>query len=328
METIKGYLEAMFANMPNTDAVYKAKEVLLEMMEDKYQELINEGKSENEAVGTVISEFGNLDELADELGLVKEVQLEKEIKAEKPRKTLSFEAVSEYAKGKKKSALFIAGGTFLCIVSVASIIMLDMLKCNEAVGVVAMFGCILVAVGMFVYNGIKMKEFDHIKKEAWQIDKKTAEYFLGEKKNFATIAAIRKSIGVVLCAGCWLPASICDGLNVNENLGGALLFVLVGIGVFLIVQSNIVLSAYNVVLSINDKSTVSGNYGKQKNDMVYENDTVAAIMSIYWGIVTCLYLIWSFLTFQWGISWIIWPIAVIVRTLINSIYAAKGKATE
>ena len=31
------------------------------MMEDKYTELKNEGKSENEAVGTVIAEFGNLD---------------------------------------------------------------------------------------------------------------------------------------------------------------------------------------------------------------------------------------------------------------------------
>ncbi len=39
------------------------------MMEDKYNELISEGKSDNEAIGIVISEFGNLDELADSLGI-------------------------------------------------------------------------------------------------------------------------------------------------------------------------------------------------------------------------------------------------------------------
>ena len=61
METIKSYLEAMFANMPNTPEVIKAKAELLAMMEDKYNELISEGESENAAVGTVISEFGNLD---------------------------------------------------------------------------------------------------------------------------------------------------------------------------------------------------------------------------------------------------------------------------
>ena len=65
METIRNYLEAMFANMPRTAEVEKAKRELLQMMEDKYNELLAEGKSENEAVGTVISEFGNLDELAD-----------------------------------------------------------------------------------------------------------------------------------------------------------------------------------------------------------------------------------------------------------------------
>ena len=64
METIRNYLETMFLKLPNTPEVYKAKNELWQMMEDKYTELKEEGKSENEAVGIVISEFGNLDELA------------------------------------------------------------------------------------------------------------------------------------------------------------------------------------------------------------------------------------------------------------------------
>ena len=69
METIRNYLENMFLNLPNTPEVYKAKNELWQMMEDKYTELKAEGKSENEAVGIVISEFGNLDELAADLGI-------------------------------------------------------------------------------------------------------------------------------------------------------------------------------------------------------------------------------------------------------------------
>ena len=56
MDTIKSYLETMFANLPATAEVLKAKDELWGMMEDKYNELISEGKSENEAVGTVISQ--------------------------------------------------------------------------------------------------------------------------------------------------------------------------------------------------------------------------------------------------------------------------------
>ena len=63
METIREYLNNMFAGLPDTPEVHRAYDELAAMMEDKYTELIEEGCSENEAVGTVISEFGNLEEL-------------------------------------------------------------------------------------------------------------------------------------------------------------------------------------------------------------------------------------------------------------------------
>ena len=50
METIRNYLETMFARLPNTFEVQKAKNELWQMMEDKYTELIKDGKTENEAV--------------------------------------------------------------------------------------------------------------------------------------------------------------------------------------------------------------------------------------------------------------------------------------
>lgn len=59
----------MFAGLPDTPEVRRAYEELAAMMEDKYTELTEEGLSENEAVGTVISEFGNLEELAQTLGI-------------------------------------------------------------------------------------------------------------------------------------------------------------------------------------------------------------------------------------------------------------------
>ena len=69
MEAIREYLHNLFMSLPETPEVLRAKAALLEMMEDKYDELVSEGKYEKVAVGTVISEFGNLDELAEELGI-------------------------------------------------------------------------------------------------------------------------------------------------------------------------------------------------------------------------------------------------------------------
>ena len=78
MEAIREYLNNLFMSLPETPEVLRAKAELLEMMEDKYEELIQEGKTEKEAIGTVISEFGNLEELAEELGI--DIYLKKETK--------------------------------------------------------------------------------------------------------------------------------------------------------------------------------------------------------------------------------------------------------
>lgn len=50
------------------------------------------------------------------------------------------------------------------------------------------------------------------------------------------------------------------------------------------------------------------------------NKVLDSIMSVFWPTVTCIYLIYSFLTFDWYISWIIWPIAAVVRGLIVGIF--------
>ena len=46
METIKNYLETMFMNLPNTPEVRRAKDELGQMMEDKFVELTEAGKTE------------------------------------------------------------------------------------------------------------------------------------------------------------------------------------------------------------------------------------------------------------------------------------------
>lgn len=117
METIKSYLETMFANMPDTPEVIRAKSELFGMMEDKYNELISEGKSENEAVGTVISEFGNLDELADTLGLNANSHEDSSKTATPDKRILTLDETRHYIRTCSKRSLLIALGVMLCIIS-------------------------------------------------------------------------------------------------------------------------------------------------------------------------------------------------------------------
>ena len=74
MDVINAYLETMFSPYPQTPRLLEAKEDLRGMMEDAYNEAIAAGRSNNEAVGKVITEFGNLDELAPVLGIASDIR--------------------------------------------------------------------------------------------------------------------------------------------------------------------------------------------------------------------------------------------------------------
>ncbi|MBR2992568.1 MAG: hypothetical protein IKF31_04610, partial [Clostridiales bacterium] len=126
MNAIKNYLDNMFRNLPNTEEVRRAKSELLEMMEDKYEELIKEGKTENEAVGIVISEFGNLDELAETLGITEAVNENPD--EDKPM--LSMDRVKDYLTMNSQRSILAPLGIGLCIFAPAFTILADMLHLN------------------------------------------------------------------------------------------------------------------------------------------------------------------------------------------------------
>ena len=103
METIRNYLDSMFRGLPDTTETRRAKAELLAMMEDKYQELKAEGKTENEAIGTVIAEFGNMEELKDNLGDAAVLQPET---VSEERRTVSLGEAEDFLQI-RKTVLFL-----------------------------------------------------------------------------------------------------------------------------------------------------------------------------------------------------------------------------
>ena len=47
-------------------------------------------------------------------------------------------------------------------------------------------------------------------------------------------------------------------------------------------------------------------------------------MTCYWPVITCIYLCVSFMTFQWHMTWLIWPIAA----ALFSVVIAFAKAND
>ncbi len=329
METIKNYLESMFASMPNTAEVRKAKNELLQMMEDKYNELLEEGLSENAAVGTVISEFGNLDELAESLGLSKEVEAVHERSKEQPRRFVNMQEIQNYLDAQKKRAFLVALGVFLCICCVLPCVITDLAAFEpyEKYGVVAMFLLIAIAVGLFVYSGSQGSEWHFLHKELCQIDLATAEMTRSMKSNFQSFRTLALSIGCMFCVVSFIPALISDGAY--NYFSSILFFLFIAMAVFLFVYTGIITRSYLTVLRINDQQTISGEYGSSPEDNVhYINRTAEFIMEVYWTTITCLYLILSFLSGNWGTTWLIWILAGIIHKILKIAFTKESSYEE
>lgn len=332
METIKNYLESMFMNMPNTPEVRRAKDELLQMMEDKYTELINEGRTENEAVGVVISEFGNLNELAEDLGINQELHSVTEEAANNvPRRMITFDEAKEYVADKTRKGFLIALGVFLCICCVTGPILAEAFDIFETIGVAVMFVMIAVGVSLFICADSKMKKWEFIKHMPCSIDFATSKQLSSEFESFYGTRTVLQAVGTILCILSFLPAAFADELagtnGAWENIGAAFLFFFVGIGVFLMVYVNSKANGYKTILSVNDATTMGGVYAAPKAKDSYQ-PWAATILSVFYATVTCIYISWSFLTFDWHITWVIWPIAVVVEALIKLVGAKNEEKGE
>ena len=322
METIKNYLETMFQNLPNTAEVKKAKMELGQMMEDKYTELLQEGKSENEAVGTVISEFGNLEELAESLGIKEVVQEEKETL----RRIITLDEAKEFIKDKIRHAYFIAIGVLLCILSPCGCILFDYYapSLEVVLGCTLLFVLVAMGVGMFVFSGLSMGKWEFMDKELCCMEIKTAEYVKREQEGYRMIHIGKLTIGVILCIISVIPVMIIseiEGMAKSESIGVVFMFVAVAIAVFLFVSAGIQSGAYEKLLGQSYYSGTNTIYTeKQKRITHYNNKIVENIMSVYWPTITCIYLCWSFLTYDWHFTWIIWVLAAVVEMFINTIF--------
>lgn len=321
METIKNYLETMFSTLPNTYEVQKAKMELEQMMEDKYTELINEGKTDNEAVGIVISEFGNLDELAEDLGIKEILVNEPIIEARK----VSLDEVKNFISDRIRYGLYVGIGVFLCITSFCMLILGDCLHWKtDAPGVAYMLVSIAVAVGLFVYSGIDLKKWHYLEEEPCSLDFATTNYVNEQRESYRGIHAMLITVGVILCILSVVPAALLDELTrKGGDFGAIFLFIFVGAAVLLFVSTSYRNGSYEQLLKINQSGTIGANFVRGQKEDRYSNETVASIMNFYWPTITCLYLIWSFLTFSWWKTWIIWPIAGIVSGVIKKVWGEK-----
>lgn len=130
---IKNYIDVLFSDIPKTNKAVELREELLANMNERFEDYIAEGKSENQAYSLVISNLGDIDHLIEEV---------------MPSETFKKQALYY----RKRNAIGTAVAVMLYILGAAIVVATSMMI-NTAViiGTVILLVLAAVATGLLIY---------------------------------------------------------------------------------------------------------------------------------------------------------------------------------
>ncbi|MCT2534816.1 permease prefix domain 1-containing protein [Aquibacillus koreensis] len=312
MNTIISYLDNMFRNLPKTQEMEKLKEEILANMEDKYHELLSDGKKENEAIGIVISEFGNIDELIEEF----EVE-QQHVGDEKSLPFMSEEEVNDYLRMNKRSAKMIGLGVMLCILAPALLIITNQFifgfdeSFGGVAGLVPLFLFIAVAVVLFIYAGMEMEKYKYIEYGV-EIPREIRSMLQQKNEDYHPTFVKFLIVGVVLILLAPLTLIVISTLLGADagSIGVFVLLSMVALAVYIFVYFGMVRDGYRKLLRI-------GEYSKKEKE---ENRVIDAASSIIWPLAVVIFLISGFIYEAWAINWLIFPITALLSAMFYGAY--------
>ena len=240
-----------------------------------------------------------------------------------------MEEASAFLAVKARNSGLVSLGVLLCILSPVILIMLGGaqeygkigLTENQVggIGLVALMLLIAGGVALFILAGLGISRFDYLEKEPIDTLYGVDGMVRDRREQFRPTYNINLVIGILLCVISLVPLGIAaffaDSNEFFPVIGTGVMLVLIAFGVMMIVRSGIIWDGFHVLLEEGDYSR-EAKVGQRKH---------ASFGRIYWPIVTAVYLAWSFLSNDWGRSWIIWPVAGVAYAAVFGIVNSLKK---
>lgn len=238
-----------------------------------------------------------------------------------PMKRVSLALANEFLEWRAKAAGRIAAAVFLCIAAVIPLLLLSAAaeapefsvseNLAAGAGLAALLVLVAAAVAVFVSCGLKNAPFEFIDKEPFETEY-GVDGMVRERQNaYRPVYAKYNIIAVCLCV--LSPVPLFAGLVTgNEFLIVAMLavtLVMAGVGSALFTLAGVRRASMQKLLK-------EGDYARRDRRKVRIKETVS---TVYWLTATAAYLGWSFLSNDWEITWVVWPVAGILFAAVMGI---------
>jgi transcriptional regulator with XRE-family HTH domain len=231
-------------------------------------------------------------------------------------KRINITQANEFIEWRKSAAKRIAVATFLCIFSVIPLLILGAAEeVHELgipeklatgiglgdIGLIALFLIVAIAVAIFVFCGFKNAPYEFIDKEPFETEYGVKGMVRERQKAFRNTYVKCNVIGTCICVISPVPlfvgAFVKNGFFTVIALTVTMLFA--GIGAMFFIYAGVQWASMQKLLK-------EGEFAPLEKKKSKVRETVG---TLYWLVVTAVYLVWSFTTFNWQTTWIVWPVA-------------------
>lgn len=234
-----------------------------------------------------------------------------ETKIDRPaRRLVSMEEARDFLALRRAAAKQIATGTLLCILSPLPLVLLGWLHermhllsedIAAGAGLAALLVMISIACGLFISCGMKVKPYEYLETDEFDTEYGVVSMVRQLQKTFLPTYTRCNCIGTMLCILCGIPLFLSAGTGTSTfwgAIGVMITLPTVAYGVFCFIYGGVNWAAMQKLLQEDDYTPINKRISKKMN----------AVSSVFWLITTACYLAWSFLTYDWYVSWIIWPV--------------------
>ncbi len=234
--------------------------------------------------------------------------------------------VEAYFSLVKRSATKIALGVALCILSPIALILLagmaEALVLSEAlavgIGLLVLFAFVGAALTLLIPNGMRLSEYEYLEKEVLDVEADALALADDRRRTYERSHRIRITLGTLCCLFSVIPLVLVAVLTEHEIATVCMVGVLlacVAVGVFQFVLSGMVMESYEHILQV-------GEYEKGRK---VKNVKKELIESIYWGLIVVAYLLVSFLTGAWHLTWLFFVVGGILSSLLELFFSGDSK---
>lgn len=323
MTVIDSYLDTLFAPYPDTARMREARTELRALMEDQQQALIEAGRTESQAVGEVIAEFGSLEEVAAELGITAELGGSGARTGPTPQAALSTSRAEEYVEAMHRGRWAPAVAIPLFVLSALPLLLLIAIG-GEApsgwslgAGLTTLLVLVALGVVLLVLQGSRMEEFEEVTDGRFTLTPAVRELALALRREHRRERTLAVGAAILLWILSAVPVILVGVLTDPGTqaplYGVCVTLVMVALGLWIMLWSAWSDTAAAALLQEVDEDDLSVSSA---------SPTIRVIAALYWPVAAAAYLAWSFLSGDWGITWVLWPIAGVLYAGLWSVSAA------